>query len=78
MFLVEWDKEETDVPAAKDNCRTIGGCGATMPFGVCPPFARAVVPPEVTPLAQEHLTYTRDFKDLTDPVRGTFINTEIM
>ena len=46
--LVEWDKEETDVPAAKDNCRTIGGCGATVPFGVCPPFARAVVPPEVT------------------------------
>ena len=28
---------------------------------------------EVTPLAQEHLTYTRDFKDLTDPVRGTFL-----
>ena len=27
---------------------------------------------EVTPLALEHLTYTRDFKDLTDPVRGTF------
>ena len=53
--LVEWDKEETDVPAgtakrlAKDNCRTSGrGCGATVPFGVCPPFARAVVPPEVT------------------------------
>jgi hypothetical protein len=28
---------------------------------------------EVTPLASEHLTYTRDFKDLTDPVRGTFL-----
>jgi hypothetical protein len=49
--FVDWDKEETDVPAgaakrlAKDNCRTSGGC---LPFGVCPPFARAVVPPEVT------------------------------
>ena len=28
---------------------------------------------EVTPLASEHLTYTRDLKDLTDPVRGTFL-----
>jgi hypothetical protein len=28
---------------------------------------------EVTPLASEHLTYTRDFKNLTDPVRGTFL-----
>ena len=28
---------------------------------------------EVTPLASAHLTYTRDFKDLTDPVRGTFL-----
>jgi len=28
---------------------------------------------KVTPLASEHLTYTRDFKDLTDPVRGTFL-----
>jgi hypothetical protein len=28
---------------------------------------------EVTPLASEHLTYTRDFKDLPDPVRGTFL-----
>ncbi len=28
---------------------------------------------KVTPLALEHLTYTRDFRDLTDPVRGTFL-----
>jgi hypothetical protein len=28
---------------------------------------------EVTPFSSEHLTYTRDFKDLTDPVRGTFL-----
>ena len=28
---------------------------------------------QVTPFASEHLTYTRDLKDLTDPVRGTFL-----
>ncbi len=28
---------------------------------------------EVTPFSLEHLTYTRDLKDLTDPVRGTFL-----
>ncbi len=28
---------------------------------------------EVTPFASEHLSYTRDWKDLTDPVRGTFL-----
>jgi hypothetical protein len=28
---------------------------------------------EVTPLVSAHLTYTRDLKDLTDPVRGTFL-----
>jgi hypothetical protein len=28
---------------------------------------------DVTPFLSEHLTYTRDFKDLTDPVRGTFL-----
>jgi len=28
---------------------------------------------EVTPFASEHLSYTRDWKDLTDPVRGTFV-----
>ena len=26
-----------------------------------------------TPFLQEHLSYTRDWKDLTDPVRGTFL-----
>jgi hypothetical protein len=30
---------------------------------------------EVTPLAPEHLSYTMDFKDLTDSVRGTFLPT---
>jgi len=28
---------------------------------------------DVTPFALEHLSYTRDWKDLTDPVRGTFL-----
>ena len=28
---------------------------------------------DVTPFASEHLSYTRDLKDLTDPVRGTFL-----
>ena len=28
---------------------------------------------KVTPFASEHLSYTRDWKDLTDPVRGTFL-----
>ena len=28
---------------------------------------------DVTPFASEHLSYTRDWKDLTDPVRGTFL-----
>jgi len=28
---------------------------------------------ETTPFLQEHLSYTRDWKDLTDPVRGTFL-----
>ncbi len=30
---------------------------------------------DVTPFSSEHLTYTRDLKDLTDPVRGTFSQT---
>jgi len=28
---------------------------------------------EATPFTSEHLSYTRDWKDLTDPVRGTFL-----
>ena len=28
---------------------------------------------DVTPFVAEHLTYTGDFKDLTDPFRGTFL-----
>ncbi len=28
---------------------------------------------EVPPFSSEHLTYTRDLKDLTNPVRGTFL-----
>ena len=28
---------------------------------------------DVTPFASEHLSYTRDWKDLTDPVRRTFL-----
>jgi hypothetical protein len=28
---------------------------------------------EMTPFLEEHLSYTRDWKDLTDPVRGTFL-----
>ena len=28
---------------------------------------------DVTPFASEHLTYTKDLKDLPDPVRGTFL-----
>jgi len=28
---------------------------------------------ETTPFLQEHLSHTRDWKDLTDPVRGTFL-----
>jgi hypothetical protein len=28
---------------------------------------------EVTPFSPEHLTYTRDLKDLTDPIRGNFL-----
>ena len=28
---------------------------------------------KTTPFSQEHLSYTRDWKDLTDPVRGTFL-----
>jgi hypothetical protein len=28
---------------------------------------------ETTPFSQEHLSYTRDWKDLTDPVRGAFL-----
>jgi len=28
---------------------------------------------KTTPFSQEHLSYTRDWKDLTDPIRGTFL-----
>ncbi len=28
---------------------------------------------ETTPFSEEHFSYTRDWKDLTEPVRGTFL-----
>ena len=51
VSFVDWDNEETELLAgtakgvAKDNERT--RVPPTWSGGVCPPFAMAVVPPEV-------------------------------